>query len=130
MNERVIYVADMAAMVVKQFPEQMDKIEESTDLDNKLLGHVFAAYAISQPMEKLFYSDKDKFRRYCELIEELWHYGDDEVQNIIDVTILEDLNTGDLEVWKGLGEYFGEDFKQYINNELIHTNIVMRIVTI
>ncbi len=130
LSERVIYVADMAAMVVKQFPEQMDKIEESTDLDNKLLGHVFAAYAISQPMEKLFYSDKEKFRKYCDLIEELWRYGDDEVQNIIDVTILEDLNTGDLEVWKGLGDYFSEDFKQYINNELIHTNIVMRIVPI
>ena len=36
----------------------------------------------------------------------------DEIQNIIDVTILEDLNTGDLEVWKGLGvhsEYYYVD---------------------
>lgn len=130
LSERVICVADMAAMVVKQFPEQMDKIEESKDLDNKLLGHIFAAYAISQPMEKLFYSDRDKFSRYCDLIEELWRYGDDEVQNIIDVTILEDLNTGDLDVWKGLGDYFGEEFKNYINDELIHTNIVMRNVPI
>lgn len=127
-SERIIYVADMAAMVVKQFPEQADKIEESMDIDNKLLGHVFAAYAISQPMEELFYSDKDKFRQYCDLIEELWHYGDDDVQNIIDVTILEDLNNGELEIWKGLGDYFSEDFKHYINDELIHTNIAMRIV--
>ena len=130
LNERVIYVADMAAMVVKQFPEQMDKIEESMDLDNKLLGHVFAAYAISQPMEELFFSDKEKYRKYCELIEELWRYGDDDVQNIIDVTILEDLNNGNQEVWKGLGDYFSEDFKHYINDELIHTNIAMQIIPI
>lgn len=64
------------------------------------------------------------------MIEELWRYGDDEVQNIIDVTILEDLNTGDLDVWKGLGDYLGEDFRHYINYELIHTNIVMRNVPI
>ena len=37
---------------------------------------------------------------------------DDEIQNIIDVTILEDLNTGDLEVWKGLGDYWGEGFNK------------------
>ena len=66
LNERVICVADMAEMVIKQFPEQKDKIEESTDLDDRLLGHVFAGRAISQPMEKIFYSDKDKFRQYCD----------------------------------------------------------------
>ena len=129
-SERVICVADMAAIVIKQFPEQTDKIDESMDLDNKLLGHVFAALAISQPMEKLFYDDKEKFAKYCKLIEELWHFGDDDVQNIIDVTILEDLNTGEIDVWKGLGEFFSEDFKQYINEDLIHTNIVMNIIPI
>lgn len=129
-NERVICVADMVALAIERFPEQRDKIDESMDLDNKLLGHVFASLAISQPMEKLFYSDKEKFGKYCDLIEELWHFGDDDVQNIIDVTILEDLNTGDEDVWKGLGDFFSEDFKQYINEDLIHSNMFMNIISI
>lgn len=129
-SERVICVIDMAALVIERFPEQRDKIEESMDIDNKLLGHVFAAYAISQPMEKLFYNDKEKFGKYCELIEELWHYGDDDVQNIIDVTILEDLNTGEVNVWKGLGDFLSEDFKRFINDDLIHSNIVMNIIPV
>ena len=52
------------------------------------------------------------------------------MQNIIEVTILEDLNNGNLDVWKGLGNFFSKDFKQYINENLIHSNIAMNIIPI
>ena len=116
----------MIKLVLDQFPEQAEVVEETTALDGQIIGHTFASYAISQPMVKLFYSNKKKFEKYCYLIEQLWKYGNDDVRNIVDVTILEELsNCEDAAIWKGTGEFFSDTFKKYINEDLTHWNIGM-----
>jgi hypothetical protein len=50
---------------------------------------------------------------YCRTIELMWRYGDDAVKNVVDVTVLERLS---------------DDFKKYINEELLKGNIVMFLV--
>ena len=127
----MLSINDMKNIVVEQFPEQIIRIKDASDPDGDLMGHIFASRAISGPMMKLFYSDRKKFEKYCQIIELLWREGDENIQNIINVTVLEDLNTNaDEEVWKSLGKYFSQELKDYINNDLIHTNILMRTVEI
>lgn len=126
----MLSIYDMRDIVVDCFPEQKSTAEANTDDDGNLMGHIFASESISQPMMDLYYSDRKKYEKYCQIIELLWKEGDDNVQNIIDVTILEDLNNAGDEVWKGLGKHFSQEFKNYINKDLIHTNIAMCLVEI
>lgn len=53
-----------------------------------------------------------------------WKYGDDSVRNVVDVTLLERLSDSK-EGWQRFGKYISEDFKNYINVELLCNNIAM-----
>ena len=59
------------------------------------------------------YTDKDWER-----------YGDEAVKNVVDVTLLERLSD-DEAVWLSFGKYISDDFKEYINEELLKDNIAM-----
>jgi hypothetical protein len=56
------------------------------------------------------------------MIELMWAHGDDSVVNVVDVTILERLSD-EQERWKRFGTYLTNDFKQYINNDVL-TNLL------
>ena len=54
----------------------------------------------------------------------MWKYGDDSVRNVVDVTLLERLSDSE-QGWQHFGKYISEDFKNYINAELLSNNIAM-----
>ena len=114
-GNRSIDVDGMVQLVVSQFPEQACVAEEMKDPGGRVIGHAFAAIAVSQPMIDCFADDKIRFETYCGLLEQLWRNGNDDVQNILDVTVLEELrDCEDSAVWKGMKEYISDEFKKYL----------------
>ena len=63
-------------------------------------------------------------QKYCKAIEAMWDSGDDAVVNVVDVTILERLSDEE-DVWQRFGTFISDDFKNYINNEVLRLNIMM-----
>ena len=105
---------EMAKIVIALFPEQKETLENNTD-NNHVIGHCFASEAISRPMLESANTDKEKFSTYCRLLELLWRDGDDVVQDILDITILEDLQDyADDAVWDCFIRSVSEDFKKYV----------------
>ena len=99
--------------------------EHLTDFGN-ILPHVFASEAINDPMKTEFEvnAQSEIFNKYCRLIQHLWKSGDEEVRNVVDVTILESISDNSL-MWEAFDENISLEFKQYINEELLRENIVM-----
>lgn len=55
---------------------------------------------------------------------EMWKQGDDEIVNVVDVTILEGLSQED-ESWQRFGKYISKEFIEYINFDLWCGNPMM-----
>lgn len=91
-----------------------------------LLGHVFFSEEIVLPLEKLLKESCEtrEIQKYGDFIEKMWMEGTPEVQNVVDVTILEELSDDSL-VWTRLGKYISDDLKSYINGELLKRNLMM-----
>ena len=68
--------------------------------------------------------NEELIKIYSKVIELMWKYGDEAVVNVVDVTILEKLSD-DINVWNRFGKYITNDFKEYINKDLIRSNIAM-----
>ena len=66
-----------------------------------------------------------KISAYCRFIEEMWRNGTDDVVNIVDVTVVECLSD-DETVWNRFGKNILNEFKAYINDDLLKGNILMR----
>lgn len=93
----------------------------------EILLHLLASELITEPLiELLKYNDKNAevIELYCKMIELMWTNGDDSVVNVVDVTILERLSD-EQEMWKRFGTYLTNDFKQYINNDVLKNNLMM-----
>ena len=117
---------EMAEYIVNVFQNYEAYYKEHlTDFGN-VLPHVFASETINDPMktEFEFNAQSEIFNKYCRLIQCLWESGDEEVRNVVDVTILERISDNSL-MWKAFGENISLEFKQYINEELLRENIVM-----
>ena len=83
--------------------------------------HVLASKLITEPLiELLKQSDENAvlIQIYCKVIELMWIHGDEAVVNVVDVTILERLSY-DRETWDKFGTYVTNDFRQYINNDVL-----------
>lgn len=109
-----------------QFPEFKDYYKEHMDDYGELLQHVFYADVINVPLFDLLKTNtnSDLIKKYVQFIEFMWLHGDESVQNVVDVTILERLSD-DRDVWHNLSTYISKDFKDYINNELLPQNCAM-----
>ena len=94
-----------------------------------ILAHIFAAETINNSMKTEFeLNAKSKlFNKYCKFFQYLWKNGNEEVRNVVDVTILEGISDNRL-MWKAFGENISLKFKVYINNELLRENITMKHV--
>ena len=79
---------------------------------------------IDRPLVELLRSEQepDLIKIYCDAVEEMWIKGDDNVVNVVEVTILEYI-TDDDEVWQRFGRYISRNFRYYINNEFIPDNL-------
>ena len=102
------------------------RLNEHRDIYGEVLLHIFASEEVGNTLFDLLQRDSDNtyIMIYTKAIELMWKYGDIDVKNVVDVTLLERLSE-DRIVWNRLGKYISEDFKTYINEELIHNNIAM-----
>ena len=108
------------------FPDCLFVYNNHVNDYGELLEHVFFGEVINKPLFDLLKSNKetDKIEKYISFIECMAFQGDEAVQNVVDVTILERLSD-DEDVWNNLGKYISEDFRNYINNELLNQNFAM-----
>jgi len=92
----------------------------------EVLLHIYASEEIGNPLFSLLQSKSESkyISIYSKVVELMWRYGDETVKNVVDVTLLERLSD-DRCVWNTFGKYISNDFKTYINNELLRCNIAM-----
>ena len=75
-----------------RFPEFRETYQEHLEYYKELLGHVFfGGETLLGVLESLLKTneEKEKIRRYIDFVEDMYANGDDDVQNIVEVTILE-----------------------------------------
>ncbi len=108
------------------FPEKKDFLDEHYNDYDELIGHIYFADLLSEPLIDMITNQYDEYliSKYCSLIEDMWLNGDEAVVNIVEVTILERLSD-DKKVWNNFGKYISNDFIRYINNELLPDNSMM-----
>lgn len=116
-----------ANKLVELFPEKKQALRQHYEDFGELLGHIFFDDEIRISLFDLLQKDDVslKISTYCQFIEEMWRNGTDEVVNIVDVTIVEGL-ADDETVWTRFGENISNEFKTYINDDLLKGNILMR----
>lgn len=104
-----------------------EALEEHLRDYQDILLHIFASEYISEPLLCLLKSDsasERSIRIYCRVIEIMWRYGDDAVVNVVDVTILERLSD-EKNLWQKFGTYISEEFRTYINKDVLTYNLMM-----
>ena len=113
--------------LVKLIPEQKEKLKNSIEEnDGELLGHIYFGDEFNIHLINLLknYTEIETIKKYCYFVEYMWKNGDEDVINIVDVTILERLSD-DIIVWNRFGENISDEFKGYINNDVIPNNVMM-----
>lgn len=108
------------------FPEYKSAYNVHMNDYGELLQHVFYSEVINDPLSALLKNNKetDQIKKYVGFVEDMSFQGDESVQNVVDVTILECLSD-DVDVWNNLGKYISDEFRNYINNELLKQNCAM-----
>ena len=94
-----------------RFPEFRETYQEHLEYYKELLGHVFfGGETLLGVLESLLKTngEKEKIRRYIDFVEDMYANGDDDVQNIVEVTILECLGD-DETVLRNAFTYFSEE---------------------
>ncbi len=109
--------------VLGVFPEYQSLYQSHMDDYGEILLHVFIAEAINEPLIILLKNGSDT-TVYCEVIETMWRSGNEEVRNVVDVTILERLSD-DEHIWQQFGKKISSEFRDYINNDLLTYNLMM-----
>lgn len=102
-------------------------LQSHLDEYGEILLHIFAAEQICKPLIDIFMKKSENNHYtyiYCKAIEIMWKYGDDNVVNVVDVTILERLSD-DAVIWKNFGTFISDEFRQYINNDVLKHNLMM-----
>lgn len=117
---------EFAKQFVVQFPEMKHSLDEHYSDYNELLGHIYFVEALNEPLIRMIKEQGNEplISKYCSFIEDMWQNGDDDVVNIVDVTILERLSD-DTAVWKSFGKHISNDFIRYINTEVLVENAMM-----
>ena len=98
---------------IKLFPESEEEYHSHIEDYGELLGHVFFGSEINQQLSHLLFANQDKsaIKRYIDFIEAMYSDGNDNVQNIVGVTILAYLGDDDT-VLKHAYSYFSENIIQ------------------
>lgn len=112
--------------LVEQFPKAEQLYYKHMEQNGVLLSHIFFEDALILPLIMAFEKGKDaEFARYVGFIEEMWRKGDRDLRNVVDVSLLERISD-DTELWQGFGKQISEDFKDYINTDLLLSNVMMQ----
>lgn len=129
-NKKKIDLKQICEELIKLIPEQKEKYEKCiAENNNKLLGHVYFGDEFTSSLIFLLkdYTEIEKIKKYCNFIEYMWKNGNNEVVNIVDVTIIEKLSV-DSVIWGKFRNFISNEFKEYINTDLIPNNIMMKDV--
>lgn len=125
-------VRECASLICSLTRYGREALEEHLRDYQDILLHIFASENISEPLLCLLKSEsapEHSIRIYCKAIEVMWQYGDEAVVNVVDVTILEHLSD-ESDLWKKFGSYISEEFRAYINQEVLTYNLMMGGVTL
>jgi len=108
------------------FPENRVYFDKHLEDYGELLQHIFYADVINDLLFDLLKNnnDSEQIKKFVGFIEYMWLKGDESVRNVVDVTILERLSD-DKDVWNNLSTYISEEFKDYINKDLLSQNCAM-----
>jgi len=122
-------IEEMANYIVDIFPQYKEYYEQHLNDYGALLAHIFAIETINIPMENEFRENFDSaiFCKYCNLITYLWKNGNEEVRNVVDVTILEGISDK-RQMWETFGRHISKEFQEYINTQVLTKNILMNHV--
>lgn len=123
----VLNIQKCANMLADLTPDGRIILEEHVKDFNEILLHVLAGDLVTEPLIDLFMHHMDRkmeIQIYCNAIEVMWKNGDDEVVNVVDVTILERLSD-EACVWQRFGTFLSEEFRNYVNNEVLSFNLMM-----
>ena len=116
--------------LIELIPEQKVSLKTCIkENDGELLGHIYFGDEFNNYLIDLLndYTEIETIKKYCNFIEYMWKNGNEDVINIVDVTILERLSD-DNDIWSKFGKNISNEFKEYINNELIPNNVMMNQV--
>ena len=86
---------EVAVKLTDLFPEKAPALAQHyDDYDGQLLAHVFFADEVNEPLFVLLQSNCDQktIQTYCAFIEDMYFHGDEDVKNVVEVTILERLS--------------------------------------
>lgn len=122
-----IDVIECANMLADLTSGGRKKLEEHIKDYSEILLHVLAGELVTEPLIELLKSYKERVSTievYSKAIEVMWEIGNDEVVNVVDVTILERLSDDEY-VWQKFGTFISDEFKNYINEEVLKWNIMM-----
>ena len=127
-TEKDVINKEKCAYLMADLTPEGKKILEQHQKDyGDILLHLLAGDLISEPLIELlkYHADRiDDIEMYCKAIEMMWRNGDDDVVNVIDVTILERLSDEEC-IWQRFGMFISEKFKEYINKEVLVNNLMM-----
>ena len=100
-----------AKKYVEIFPEYKIQLEEHLDTYGKLLGHVFFGDLINSHLVELLRSEENRSRieKIFEFINDMYANGEEDVRNVVEVTILEYLGDEPIILKKAF---------RYLSNEL------------
>ncbi len=121
---------EAATELTELFPEKATALAQHyADYGNQLLGHLFFADEINLPLIHLLRSNTDKptIQKYCSFIERMYAMGDEDVKNVVDVTIVEQLSDEEL-IWFRFGTYLSNDFIREINTVILPQNSMISSV--
>lgn len=120
---------DFAKKLVEIFPEKSSALAEHYGDFGELLGHVFFADEIGDPLFELLkeHVEFEKIDAYCRFVEEMWRCGTEDVVNIVNVTILERLSD-DTSAWNNFSMHITQAFQDFINDEILTHNPMMQHV--
>ena len=115
-----------AEIIAGLSPDGKRMLENHIATYGEILLHVLAGDLITEPLIELLRWNKNTklITEYCNLIEQMWRDGNNDVINVVDVTILEHLSDDD-KIWYRFGNYISDEFKRYINEEQIPNNLMM-----
>lgn len=127
--QKKLTLEQICEKLITDIPEEKKYLDESIEFNQELLGHIyfeddFTSHLLTMLTE---YKDLKNIQRYCDFIEFLWSNGDQYVVNIFDVSIAEKLGCYEPE-WTRFGKHISNELIEYINNDLIPNNILMKHV--
>ena len=126
-DSRKLTVEESAHLIAEMTLVGRVLLQEHIKDYNEILLHLFATDMVTEPLLKLFDRCEENTLMidwYISIIEIMWKKGDAAVQNVVDVTILERLSDEDT-VWQRFGKIISSEFKCYINQEVLTTNLMM-----